>query len=53
MLYYYFNSNSYDSAKDRASFLLKLCKKLVIDNNGELIYVEKDSIQCTVCGECN
>ena len=30
---------------------MKDCKKLVIDNNGELIYVEKDSIQCTVCGE--
>lgn len=30
---------------------MKDCKKLVIDNNSELIYVEKDSIQCTVCGE--
>jgi hypothetical protein len=26
MLYCYFNSNSYDSAKDRASFLLNFCK---------------------------
>ena len=30
---------------------MKECKKLVVDNNGELIYVEKDAIQCTVCGE--
>lgn len=26
-------------------------KKLVISNNAELIYVEADAIQCTVCGE--